>query len=168
MYCRRYVCFIFYMNGDKNFYMKFNGSIVIGDPSFFIKNEDDWKACKYGECMNNIGFSDFMTIRFPDDPQVVIDKKDGSIIGGICQDSGYIVVVYLEELKKYNPDYEKALFTKENRTIIQDYDGEVSSERVEVIIDGYKDFDTVISGTGNICFQSCYEDDLPNILKNIR
>ena len=74
--------------------MKFKGSIVIGDPCYFVKNED-WEKCEFGDRMDNIGFSDYMTIRFPDDPQVVIDEKNHNIIGGICQDSGYIVVVYL-------------------------------------------------------------------------
>ncbi len=138
--------------------MKFKGSIVIGDPSYFVK-DGDWEVCEYGDHMDKIGFSDYMTIRFPDDPQVVIDKKDGNIIGGIAQDSGYIVVVYLDELKAYNTDYEKGFWSEENRTIILNFDGEVSSERVEVIIDGYKDFDTIITGNGNICFQSCYEED---------
>ena len=67
--------------------------------------------------------------------------------------------MYLDELKAYNKDYEKGFWSEENRTIILNFDGEVSSERVEVIIDGYKDFDTIITGNGNICFQSCYEED---------
>ena len=139
--------------------MKFKGSIVIGDPCYFVKNED-WEKCEIGDRMDKIGFSDYMTIRFPDDPQVVIDEKNRNIIGGICQDSGYIVVVYLDELKAYNENYEKAFGSEKNRTIIFDFDGEVTSQKVEVVIDGYKDFDTIISGIGNICFQSCYEEDL--------
>ena len=43
---------------------------------------------------------------FPDDPQIVINDKTNDIIGGICQDSGVIVVVYKNELESYNPDYE--------------------------------------------------------------
>ena len=139
--------------------MRFNGSIVIGDPCYFVKN-GDWEVCEYGDRMDKIGFSDYMIIRFPDDPQVVIDEKNGNILGGICQDSGYIVVVYLDELKNYNIDYEKAFWSKKNRTIILGFDGEVSFEEVEVVIDGYQDVDTIISGTGNICFRSCYEEDL--------
>ena len=88
--------------------MTFKGSIVIGDPCYFVK-EEDWELCEFGDRMDKIGFSDYMTIRFPDDPQVVIDEKTGDLFGGICQDSGYIVVVYLDELKEYNADYEKAL-----------------------------------------------------------
>ena len=140
--------------------MRFKGSIVIGDPSYFVKNEDDWKACEFGDRLDKIGFTDFMTIRFTDDPQVVIDEKSGDVIGGICQTSGYIGVVYLDELKAYNIDYEKGFWNKQNRTIIFDFDGNVSSEQVEVVIDGYKDFDTKILGIGNICFCSCYEEDL--------
>lgn len=146
--------------------MKFKGSIVIGDPCYFVK-EEDWELCEFGDRMDKIGFSNYMTIRFPDDPQVVIDEKNGNLFGGICQDSGYIVVVYLDELKEYNADYEKAFWDERNRAIIHDFDGELSSEKVEVVIDGYKDFDTIISGSGNICFRSFYEEDLADIfIKN--
>ena len=47
-----------------------------------------------------------MQITMLDDPQIVINDKTNDIIGGICQDSGVIVVVYKNELESYNPDYE--------------------------------------------------------------
>ena len=62
--------------------------------------------CKYGEQLSNLGFSEYLFIEFPDDPQIVINDKTNDIIGGICQDSGVIVVVYKNELESYNPDYE--------------------------------------------------------------
>ena len=137
--------------------MIFKGSIVIGDPCYFVK-EDDWETCEYGDRMDKIGFSDFMIIRFPDDPQIVKEEGTGRLFGGICQDSGYIVVVYLDELKAYNPDYEKAFWHESNRTIIPDFDGEVSYKEVDVTIDGEEYTDTIISGIGNVCFNSGYED----------
>lgn len=101
-----------------------------------------------------------MVIDFPDDPQIVINDQTNAIIGGICQDSGIIVVVYKNELESYNPNYESSFFGKENRTIIDDFDGEIEYKTVPVIIDGYEDIDTIISGQGNISFKSCYEEDL--------
>ena len=73
------------------------------------------------------------------------------------------MTIWRDELKAYNENYEKAFGSEKNRTIIFDFDGEVTSQKVEVVIDGYKDFDTIISGIGNIHFQSCYEEDLNEI-----
>lgn len=133
----------------------FKGSIVIGDPSYFVNNEEDWQKCEYGEAMDKLGFTDFMFIEFPDDPPKVRNKKTGEIYGGICQDSGVVVVVYKHELEKYNPDYEKGFFSKDNRAIIEDFEGVVSV--TEESIGEYTD--TVIKGTGNLEFESFYEED---------
>ena len=69
-------------------------------------------------------------------------------------------MVYKNELESYNPDYEKSFLSKENRTVINDFDGEIGYKTVSVVMDGYVDTDTIISGHGNISFSSCYEDDL--------
>ena len=66
---------------------KFKGSIVIGDPSYFIKNEDDWERCEYGSNLAVLGFTDYLYLDFPDDPQIVINSDTGEVLGGICQDS---------------------------------------------------------------------------------
>lgn len=138
----------------------FKGSIVIGDPSYFINSDEDWERSEYGQRLDHLGFTDYMIIDFPDDPQIVIDDKTKATIGGICQDSGVIAVVYKNELAAHNPNYEESFFSKKNRTIIDDFDGEIEYKTVPVVIDGYEDSDTIISGHGNISFQSCYEDDL--------
>ena len=139
------------MENSKNF----KGSIVIGDPSYFANSEDDWQKCEYGEAMDKLGFTDYMFIEFPDDPPKVRIKKTGEICGGICQDSGVVVVVYKHELEKYNRDYEKGFFSKDNRAIIEDFEGVVSV--TEESIGEYTD--TVIKGTGNLEFESFYEED---------
>lgn len=138
----------------------FKGSIVIGDPSYFANSEEDWELCEYGKKLGKIGFSDYLYIEFEDDPQIVINEITHEILGGICQDSGVIVVVYKNELESYNSDYENSFFSKENRTVIENFEGEVKYEYAPVVIDGYEDTDTIISGSGNINFRSCYEDDL--------
>lgn len=139
----------------------FNGSIVIGDPSYILKSDEDFVKSQFGENFSVLGFTDYICIEFPDDPQVIMDTDSGKIIGGICQDSCMMAVVYKNELQKYNPDYE-ADFDVENRniTIIENFTGEIESKIVPVVLDGYEDQDTVISGTGNINFRSCYEEDL--------
>lgn len=136
----------------------FKGSIVIGDPSYFVKSDDDWEKCNFGEDLKSLGFTDYLYIDFPDDPQIVKNAEDSEVLGGICQDSGVIVVVYKNELEKYNPDYEKDFYDENNRTIIDNFDGEILVEKVSVSVDGYEDEDTIISSIGNIIFTSGYEE----------
>ena len=138
----------------------FKGSIVIGDPLYFVISDKDWEISEYGQHLSILGFTAYMVMDFPVDPQIAVNDKTKDIIGGICQDSGIIVVVYKSELESYNPNYESSFFSKENRTIIDDFDGEIEYKTVPVIIDGYEDTETIISGHGNISFKSCYEDDL--------
>ena len=68
--------------------------------------------------------------------------------------------MYLSELEKYNPDYEKGFFDEDNRAIIRSFDGKVGYRIEPVNIDGYEDTDTVIFGEGNINFKTAYEEDL--------
>ena len=139
--------------------MRFKGSIVIGDPGYFVK-EEDWEKCEYGDHMDKIGFSDFMIIRFPEDLQTVLEEGTEQVFGGICQDSGFITVVYLDELKSYNPDYEKGFYSTANRAIIQDFDGKITTEIEEIDIDGEKDTCIIVKGTGNINFRSANTEAL--------
>jgi len=71
-----------------------------------------------------------------------------------------IVVVYKKELELYNPDYESSFFSKKNRTIVDNFEGEIEYKKVPIVINGYEDTDTIISGQGNKSFKSCYEEDL--------
>ena len=139
---------------------RFKGSIVIGDPSYFIKSDDDYQRCEYGKKLSVLGFSDYLYLEFPDDPQIVINTDTGKVLGGICQDSCSVAVVYKSELEKHNPNYEEAFGDKSNRTVIEDFDGEIACEIVPAETDYGSDTDTVITGTGNINFRSCYEEDL--------
>jgi hypothetical protein len=139
---------------------RFKGSIVIGDPSYFIKSDDDYQRCEYGKKLSVLGFSDYLYLEFPDDPQIVINTDTGKVLGGICQDSCSVAVVYKSELEKHNPNYEEAFGDKSNRTVIEDFDGEIDCEIVPAETDYGSDTDTVITGTGNINFRSCYEEDL--------
>lgn len=134
----------------------FKGSIIITDPSYFISNDEDWKKCNYGDELTVLGFTDYLFLEFPDDPQVVKNMSTNEKIGGLCQDSGCLVVVYKQELEKYNPDYKKSIGSDENYTMVKDFEGEISSMIVPY---GKDDFDTIISGKGSINFKSCYEDD---------
>ena len=137
----------------------FNGSIVIADPCYFVGSEDDWQKCEFGKRMDLLGFSDFLLIEFPDDIQVVIDSDTKEVLGGLCQDSCQLVVIYKDELKKYRNDYEKAFRTPENRTIIDDFIGKVGYRIEESTIDDETYEDTIVYGNGNRSFRSYDRED---------
>ena len=143
---------------------RFKGSIVIVDPSFFVKSEEDYERCDYGRNLSALGFSDYLYLDFPDDPQAVINTDTGEILGGICQDSCAVAVVYKAELEKHNPDYEEDFGDADNRTVIEDFDGKIECKTVPAETGHGSDTDTVITGTGNINFRSCYEEDLSRFM----
>jgi hypothetical protein len=138
----------------------FNGSIVIADPSYFVTSEEDWEKCEYGEHMEKLGFTDFLYIEYEEDVQEVVNVESQEKYGEICSDSCAMVVAYKEELANYNPDYEKDLGGEDNRAIIDNFDGEVTSELVPYKDDDYEGEDTVIVGTGNISFKSRHKDEV--------
>lgn len=89
-----------------------------------------------------------------------MDTKTQKILGCFCQDSGVIVVVYESELQKYNPDYETDFCFTYNRTIIENFTGDIEYKTVPVT-DDYADHTIVIIGTGNVCFRTCDEEISP-------
>ncbi len=134
--------------------MFFNGSIVIGDPCYFVNSEEDWEKSQFGEDISSLGFTNYLKVEYPYNPQVVKNESNGEIIGGICQDSCVLVVIYKDELEKYNPNYEEAFGSKSNWTLIEDFKGIVSFESI-VSADGICGITLI--GNGNKVFKSFYE-----------
>lgn len=50
-------------------------------------------AASMAKKLSVLGFSEYLCLDFPDDPQIVISTDTGEILGGICQDSGSVAVV---------------------------------------------------------------------------
>ena len=90
-----------------------------------------------------------------DDLAALYDKFDGlqsnvisdeQPIGRFCADAGMVCVLYLDEVLKYNPDFEEEYMSRDwVVTVIKDFDGEV-----EYIVDNNNE--AHIIGTGNINF----------------
>lgn len=152
--------------------MKFKGTIIITDPCYVIKDknneQDDWRKCEYGECMEDLGISHYIskstiygdwgctTWKTPrKDVKTQMKElregdtksaKDLSNIGEFCADAGLVAVFLLDEVLKYNPDFSK--WMKEHPwcvTTIPDFDGEV-----EYYVD--ENLHAHIIGVGNINF----------------
>lgn len=127
---------------------RFNGTIIIGDPCEMVKSEEDWQLSLYGEKMEKIGIKEYITIEFDEDINVVDDS--GNILGSFCTDSSLITVMYLDDLLRYNLDFDQHIKYPENWAIIKDFNGEISYKS--------KNYTVTIYGNGNINFKTIEEE----------
>lgn len=148
--------------------MRFDGTIIITDPCYVIKNDDDWERCDYGNNFDALGIHNYMTQEtgcgdwschciklFKDPIEIVKELADmtGNIeeqliceeIGQFCADSGLVSVFDLDELKNYNPDIDKFIFDHPHTvTTIANYHGDIDFLAPNGI--------THVAGKGNINF----------------
>lgn len=153
--------------------MKFKGDIIITDPCYIIKDDSaDWRKCDYGDwsCSTwstprkdvTAQLEELNTLRkvrwelikkYGEDSvqaKIYYDKiANASLntekIGDFCADSGMVAVFLLDEVLKYNPDFDFHINREWTTTLIKDFDGEV---------DYYVDNEdnAHIIGVGNINF----------------
>ena len=107
---------------------------------------DDAEKCNHYEDMNVLGFTSYLTSStiYGDWSCTTFNKDTGEVIGDFCADSGMVGVFLLEEVLKYNPDFDYHKYKPWTTTLIKDFDGEI---KIEII--GEK---VSVVGTGNINF----------------
>ena len=126
--------------------IEFDGDILITDPCYVIRAEhhgtipitkDDWCTCNYGYDMKKLGINHFMTrdTLYGDWFCTTFNSDTKQSIGNFCADAGLVSVMLLEEVLKYNPDYDCKKETEYKATIIRDFKGTV--QFVVKHIDGY-------------------------------
>ncbi len=130
--------------------MNFEGDIIITDPCYILKNEDDWDLCNYGSNLERININSFITSYEGDCVGCdIIELSTNNLLGEFASDSSAVSVMSLSEVKKYNPDFNKDL-PKNCYCIIKNFSGKV--EKIEV-----KDSDNqtwAFIGTGSINFKT--------------
>lgn len=134
--------------------MYFKGDILITDPCYLMKEEgDDWEKCEYGDNMSILGINTCIvrdTI-YGDWSCETRDTGTGKTLGAFCADAGLVCVVLLEEVLKYNPDFDCHLNNPRTTTWIKNFDGEVDfevseEEEVSVVGKGNVNFYTLQTG----------------------
>lgn len=122
--------------------MEFDGDIIITDPCYIMKEDDDWATCAYGEDMEALGITHYMTrdTLYGDWSCTTFDSDTKEAIGEFCADAGLVSVFLLDEVLKYNPYYKDHLKNKWTVTWIKDFKGTV--EFVVKHIEGYYEEDT--------------------------
>lgn len=106
--------------------MEFKGDIIITDPCYICK-DDDWGKCDCGYYMEGLGIENYIcrdTI-YGDWSCTTFDSDTGEPIGRFCADAGMVAVFLLDEVLKYNPDFDYHTERPWTTTLIKDFDGEV-------------------------------------------
>lgn len=132
--------------------MYFKGDIIITDPMYIVKSEEDWHRCEYGEKLEALKIFTYITSGNGDEfASDVISLDTPERLGEFGSDSCMVSVMLLSEVRQYNFDFDKDL-GKHCYTIIKDFDGEVqlfemeecdcNGQRVYFVGKGNKDFRT--------------------------
>ena len=128
----------------------FDGDIVITDPTYFVKSQDDWEKCHYGEALDALGISTYLTFPHGDAiGSVLICSNTNETLGEFSSDSGMVAIVSLTELLSYDVNALKQTHTS-CYTIIKDFHGTVRPQLTPDDNDQY----WKLVGEGNICFET--------------
>lgn len=133
------------------------------------RDYDDWDKSNYGSCLNKLGINTFIThsTLYGDWGCNVYDATTKQSIGEFCADAGLVTACYLDEVLKYNPNFENEYII--NRpwcvAVIKNFDGVVKfiknhirgeySENYENYWkkgDIWEDDELIVIGEGNINF----------------
>lgn len=136
--------------------MYFKGDIIITDPMYVIKSEEDWHRCEYGENLAELEIDTYITSEHSDEiGSDVVSLDTPKKLGEFCSDSAMVSIMLLSEVRKYNPDFDKEL-GKHCYTIIKDFEGDI--EVLEMEEDDGTDQRLYFIGKGNKNFRTDFFD----------
>ena len=134
--------------------MKFKGDIIITDPCYIIKeiNSEDWDKCDFGDNMEVLGINHYISEStiYGDWSCTTFDMDSKKPLGEFCADSGMVGVFSLEEVLKYNPDFDYHISRPWTTTLIKGFDGTVTikKEKDEVYVKGLGNINFTTKQTG--------------------
>lgn len=111
--------------------VEFDGNIIITDPCYILKDgeshRDDWEKCGYGSEMENLGITHYMTrdTIYGDWSCSVYNMNTRRKIGEFCADAGLVSVFLLDEVLKYNPQFDYHINRKWTTALIKNFKGTV-------------------------------------------
>jgi hypothetical protein len=123
------------------------------------ENPDDWDVCDNGDNMGALGFKTFLcrdTV-YGDWSCTTYNKDTHEVLGKFCADAGMVIVCLLEEVLKYNPDFDYHNKKPWTTTWIKDFDGDITLSEVDAHGEG-GDWEVRAIGKGNINFFTTQTD----------
>lgn len=139
--------------------IEFDGDIIITDPCYIINDDsdsNDWKICDYGSNMEVLGFTKYITrdTIYGDWSCNTFNTDTNEVIGHFCADAGLVSVFLLDEVLKYNPDYDDHINATWTTTWIKDFKGTVQiivkeeKYKDEINDSEYTDYEVEVVGHG--------------------
>ena len=115
--------------------IKLCGDIIITDPCYVLQNDEDWNKCRYGEDMSNLGIKHYIVrdTLYGDWSCTTFDSNTKQPIGEFCADAGMVGVFLLDEVLKYNPDFDYHINRPWTTTLIRNFKGAVSFQVVHYV-----------------------------------
>lgn len=109
----------------------------------------DWDKCSCGENMYILGFKNYLTsyTGYGDWGCHVFRSENNEVFGEFCADAAMVGVFLLDEVLKYNPNFDYHINRKWTTTLIKDFHGEIEILK-------HDNGDIYVRGTGNINFYS--------------
>ncbi len=119
-------------------------------------NVSDWELCNFGENMEELGIKNYICrdTLYGDWSCTTYTSDNHKVLGRFCADAGMVGVFLLDEVLKYNPDFDYHIERPWTTTLIKDFDGEIDFEIVHTKDDEYEDDSVSVVGKGNINFET--------------
>jgi hypothetical protein len=137
--------------------MYFKGDIIITDPVYIMKCEEDWQRCEYGTNLESLHICTYISSEHGDEIGLdVISLDTSEKLGEFCSDSGMVSVMLLNEVRKYNSAFNQDL-ERHCYTIVKNFEGEVQLFEMEEN-DG-TDQSLYFMGKGNKNFRTDFFDE---------
>lgn len=110
------------------------------------ENMSDWERCEYGDEMEVLGINTYLSNRtiYGDWSCTTFNSDTKEKIGAFCADAGMVAVFLLDEVLKYNPDFDYHTERPWTTTLIRDFHGTVELHR--------QGEDVTVVGNGNVNF----------------
>ena len=109
--------------------VEFDGDIIITDPCYIIKSgkSNDWQDSEYGDDLTILGINNFITrdTLYGDWSCTTFNTDTKRKIGNFCADAGMVSVILLEDVLKYNPDFNYHIEKPWTTTLIKNFKGTV-------------------------------------------
>lgn len=111
------------------------GDIIITDPCYVVQKDADWDKCRYGEDMSNLGIKHYIAkdTLYGDWSCTTFDAKTKQPIGEFCADAGMVGVFLLDEVLKYNPNFDYHISRPWTTTLIKNFRGVVRFQVVHYV-----------------------------------
>ena len=138
-----------YIDYKSKLYDECNEKFLKALNEFKKLNADDWELCEYGENMEELGIHTYICrdTLYGDWSCTTFNTDTDEVLGSFCADAGMVGVFLLDEVLKYNPEFDWYQTRPWTTTLIKDFDGEVDFE-----IDDEENLHVI--GTGNINFKT--------------